>query len=841
MVKNSKWLIITEKPTVAADIAKTLKGFEKHKEYYESDEYYLTWAVGHLVEFLEPQEIDVKYKRWLLKDLPILPETFEYKVKKGQTERLNQIKALAKKADVAGYVNACDAGREGELIFREIFDWCKQDKPFKRLWLQSLTASSIKQEFKSLKDGHAFDNLADAARSRSESDWLIGINGTRGVTKRLSTKKNIGVWSVGRVQTPTLALLVKREFSVLQHRPKPYFTFEGTFSTVSHQYLGIWFDPTKQDEEDRILSQVQLQEISKTCEQKKQHAHATEVRKESREIAPGLFDLTLLQRESNRRFGMTATRTLQAAQRLYEKHKLLTYPRTDSRYLPEDYVDKVNEILQTYSADKIEYTNISKKILSKGLLNQDRVFNNKLVSDHFAIIPTGENIHAKLDGDDARVYDLVVKRFLAAFMPHAVWDKIERITQIDTHHFRTRAQDLKIPGWREAYGLDTAEESRLPILNNDGAGSTSVQVDKLESKSFLTKPPARYSEAKLLSLMESCGKSVEDEELAEALLEKGLGTPATRADIIENLIIKDYIVRAGKTLRPTFKGIRLVDILSRIPIEMLAKVELTGEMEFDLKQIEKGHKSRDDFMKSMRMFASETTERIKTFQYDDLYKDKKSLGLCPLCHKGEVYEEFWSYKCSLNTQFEKKSDKGHASSLCSFVLWKEKNARYVDQDLVRDVLQGKIIGPLEFPQMSGGASYEEYVTLLPERGIVFCTPEGIPKEQETKASDEVIHTEEIKETFLKIPGLLKVTNKFYLCEFETGKKKKIVSRMPRVLCTREMSLDEYKEFILLGQTQPFLDFKSKKGRAFSAFLKLKQNGNFEFKFIARKKEKNQSP
>lgn len=841
MVKNSKWLIITEKPTVAADIAKTLKGFEKKKEYYESDEYYLTWAVGHLVEFLEPQEIDAKYKRWLLKDLPILPEKFEYKVKKGQTERLNQIRALAKKANVAGYINACDAGREGELIFREIFDWCDQEKPFKRLWLQSLTAASIKQEFASLKDGHAFDNLADAARSRSESDWLIGINATRGLTKRLSTKKNIGVWSVGRVQTPTLALLVKREFSVLQHRPQPYFTFEGLFSTTNHNYIGLWFDPSRDEDSDRIASQAQLQEIIKVCEQKKQHAQATEIRKESREIAPGLFDLTLLQRESNRRFGMTATRTLQAAQRLYEKHKLLTYPRTDSRYLPEDYVDKVREVLRTYSDDKTDYTVISKKILKSGLLNQDRVFNNKLVSDHFAIIPTGENIHAKLDGDDARIYDLVVKRFLAAFMPHAVWDKIERITQIDIHHFRTRAQDLKVPGWREAYGLDTAEESRLPILNPDGSAASPVQVDKFESKSFLTKPPARYSEAKLLSLMEYCGKSVEDEEIADALLDKGLGTPATRADIIENLISKDYVVRSGKNLRPTFKGIRLVDILSRIPVEMLAKVELTGEMEFDLKQMEKGHKSRREFMKNMRVFATETTERIKTFQYDDLYKDGQSLGACPLCHKGKVYEEFWSYKCDLNTLFDKKSDPEHSAPSCSFILWKEKNARYVDQDLVRDLLAKKIIGPLEFPQMSGGASYEEYVMLLPERGIVFCTQDGVPKEEETKASDEVIHTEEIKETFLKMPGVLKVTNKFYLCEFETGKKKKVTSRMPRVLCTREMSLDEYKAFIILGETQPISDFKSKKGRAFSAFLKLKPNGNFEFKFIARKKEKNQSP
>jgi len=839
MTKKTKWLIITEKPTVAADIAKTLKGFEKNKEYYESPEYYLTWAVGHLVEFLEPDEIDKKYKRWLLQDLPLLPEKFEYKAKKGQTERLNKIKSLAKKS--CGYINACDAGREGELIFREIFDWCKQKIPTKRLWLQSLTPKSIRQEFSNLKDGQLFDNLSDAARSRSESDWLIGINATRAVTKRFNTRRTSGVWSVGRVQTPTLALLVKREFELLKHRPVPYFTLKGEFSASKNSYIGNWFNPKKNEHDERILSKEELNSILSECEELKSTAVASETRKESREIAPGLFDLTLLQRESNRRFGMTASRTLQAAQRLYEKHKLLTYPRTDSRYLPEDYLDKVEETLKLCRENSKEYNAICQKILSNGLLNKERVFNDKLVSDHFAIIPTGEMPSAKLDGDDARIYNLVFRRFLAAFMPHAVWDKVERTTMVGTHKFRTKAQDLKVSGWREAYGVDTVDESKLPKLsNNDDSSPVPVKASEFKSDSFLTKPPSRHSEAKLLSLMESCGKSVDDEELALALEEKGLGTPATRADIIENLINKEYIVRLGKTLCPTFKGIRLTDILSRIPVEMLAKVELTGEMEFDLKLMEKGQKKRTQFMKSMKDFTLQTIERIKSFQYDDLYKNTEVLGVCPRCHKGEVREEFWSYKCTYNVK-KSKEDEDSSNASCDFILWKEKKARYVDPSLVVDLLKEKVIGPLDFPQMSGSGSFSEFLTLSPDKGIVFCSSDGVIKESEKQVSDEVIHEEDLKETFLKCPGTLKVTNRFYLCEFITAQKKKVISRMPKVLCFREMSLDEYKQLVLLGETAPIMDFKSKKGRTFAASLKLKANGNFEFKFVSRKKEKTSPP
>ncbi|APJ02671.1 DNA topoisomerase 3 [Silvanigrella aquatica] len=882
MDKASKWLVITEKPSVAGDLAKALGGFEKKGDYYESPKYDITWAVGHLLELLEPEELDPKYKRWLLQDLPILPSEFQYKPKKGQTERLNQIKSLAKKSEVVGFINACDAGREGELIFREIFDFCGQKKPIKRLWLQSMTPQSIRKEFNTARPGSEYDNLGDAARCRAESDWLIGMNATRAVTKRLKTRNTKGVWSVGRVQTPTLALIAKRELEHLKHRPVPYFTLEGRFSTATHEYSGVWYDPhfkkpTAVDEddlqyysekEDRIFSQERLDEILNDFSLHKKSATASETRKESKEIAPQLFDLTLLQREANRKLGMSASRTLQAAQRLYEKHKLLTYPRTDSRYLPEDYVNSVNEILKEFSAIPTEFTSACKKILKSGLLNKERIFNNSLVSDHFAIIPTGHFPSEKLDGDDARIYNLVLKRFIAAFMPHAVWAKVERITKVGAQQFRTRVQDLQEPGWREVYGLDTEEESKLPKLNEKNPEAvTPVQSESMTPQTNATKPPARLTEAKLLSLMEHCGKSVIDEEIAEVLKDKGIGTPATRAEIIENLIAKEYVSRYGKSLRATSKGIRLVDVLSRIPVDTLSKVELTGEIEFDLRKMEKGQKKRSDFMQEMFDFTTEIVHKARSFEYDAIYKNDPPLGGCPQCQKGKVFEGFWGYKCNLAGNSKEKKE-----GECTYIIWKEKNQRYIDRSIVEEVLSKKIVGPFEFSNSAGTSHYEEYLTLSPIKGIIFCEADGTPKESATGHDIVVLHEEKMPETFLKMPGLVKVTENAYLCEFgvkietpeipettaeakpKKGKKKKasednseekpkkkktkpkknLISRMPRILCGREMSLEDYKSFILTGSTPPIADFKSKKGRPFAAALHLKENGNFEFKFVSRK-------
>ena len=910
MSSSGKWLVIAEKPSVAADIAKALGGFEKKSDHYESDRYCVSWAVGHLVELLSPEEIDVKYKRWLLQDLPILPEKFEYKPKEGQKDRLEHIKALARRKETQGFINACDAGREGELIFREVVDYSGEQKPIRRLWLQSMTKDAILTGFKTLKDGKEFDPLGDAARCRAESDWLIGMNGTRAITRRLRPKAAKGSsWSVGRVQTPTLALVVKRETEILRHRPEVFWSVEGRFSTASHEYSGQWFDPhfkraEQSDEdsairerEDRIFSKEVMEKIMADIQANKAKAVASETRKESKEIAPQLFDLTTLQREANRKFGMSASRTLQAAQRLYEKHKVLTYPRTDSKYLPEDYEEHCHGMLDKLVSLSGSLGSSAKKIKKSGLLNKARIFNNKMISDHFAIIPTGE-FSDKLEGDDSRIYDLVLKRFLAAFMSHAVWAKVERITVVGAQSFRTRVQDLQEPGWREAYGLDTEEESKLPKLDeNNPNGKANVQVLGHEVTENATRPAPRLSEAKLLSLMEHCGKTVVDENFAEALSNKGIGTPATRADIIENLIIKEYMQRAGRALKATPKGIRLIDVLSRVPVTGLASVELTGEMEHDLKEVEKGGKKRSEFMKNMREYAAEIVEKAKSFEYDAIYEKENALGECPRCKKGQVREAFWAYKCDSglgkNTQRTTTKGADGVTDKCEFIIWKDKNQRYIDRSLVADVLKHKKFGPIEF-QTNAGNPYEAFVTVN-ENGFFLLDDNGVPIETKSLATAEVLREEEVSLTSLGFPARLVETEIAYLCEFRvsgeagavpvaaamiaggadgdeaagTGeasgeangkakakakgtksgaakasakkppakpkKEKKLSARMPKLLCGHPVSFEDFKRFIISGSTPPITDFKSKKGRPFAATLLLKPNGNFEFKFESRKK------
>lgn len=888
MEKSKKSLVLTEKPSVAADIAKALGGFEKLGEYYESKDFVITWAVGHILELFAPEDIDPKFKRWLIQDLPIIPERFSYKPKTGQEKRLEVIKTLSVRKDIDHFVNACDAGREGELIFREVYDYCQVSTRISRLWLQSMTANAIRTEFKKLRDGKEFAALADAARCRSESDWLIGMNVTRAMTRRLATRAKRGeAWSIGRVQTPTLALVVKREMEVLAHRAEPYWSLEATFSTPTHEYSASWFDPEfkkpqhsdddenvgVREKDDRIFSKEALNSVLKELESQKSNTLATETRKDSKETAPQLFDLTLLQREANRRFGMSASRTLQAAQRLYEKHKLLTYPRTDARYLPEDYVDVCVDIIKGFAKASLPQSSVCAQIVKKGLLNQDRIFNNKEISDHFAIIPTGEWPSTPLEGDDARIFELVLKRFLAAFMPHAVWAKVERITRVGGQSFRTRVQDLQVPGWREVYGLDSEEESRLPSLDSANItpkanGQYPVEMLGAVQNESLTRPPSRLNEAKLLFLMEHCGKSLDDDNMAEALREKGIGTPATRAEVIENLVAKEYMGRVGRYLKPTVKGIRLVDIVGRIPVSLLASVELTGEMEYDLKLMEKGKKSRRDFMSSMINFTQEMVSKTKEFDYNALYEKDSALGLCQCCKSAQVVETFWSYRCT--------------NKECEFNVWKEKNQRYIDRTVMADVLKGNLVGPLEF-HSNGGNPFVAWLGTA-GTGIMLFDEAGKAMETAPGAEIKVLGEYPLDQTFLGIPGKIIETETNYMCEFVTGDEakniaaaavaapgapetpasdvsaaktkggktkqkkpkaekpaakkkppKKKIARMPKLLCGHPMSLDDFRSYVLTGSTPEILDFKSKKGRAFGASLHMKPDGSFEFKFVPRKK------
>jgi DNA topoisomerase-3 len=662
---------------------------------------------------------------------------------------------------------------------------------------------------------------------------------------------------------------------ILRHRPEPYWTIEGRFSTETHEYSGQWYDPkfkkpvadeedsAVREKDDRLFSEEALKRVLEDLERNKAAATAMETRKESREIAPQLFDLTTLQREANRRFGMSASRTLQAAQRLYERYKVLTYPRTDSKFLPEDYVEQCQETIGRVGAVGGPVAAASKAILAKGMLNKDRVFNNKGISDHFAIIPTGEVPGAALEGDDARVYDLVLRRFLAAFMPHAVWAKVERVTRVGEQHFRTRVQDLQDPGWRGVYGLDSEEESKLPKLGQgDASAPVAVKTEDVASQSNATKPSPRLTEAKLLGLMENCGRTVDDETFAEALKDKGLGTPATRAEIIENLIIKEYMQRSGKALKATAKGIRLVDVLARIPVQGLASVELTGDIESQLKLMEKGGTSREKFMRNMYSFTTEIVDKARSFEYDAIYASESPLGQCPACKKGQVVETFWAYKCTT------------PKDECEFIIWKEKNQRYIDRSLVADVLKNGTFGPMEF-QTNSGTTYDAMVAVTP-KGFFLLDESGKPIEQMSLSDAQVLHEEIVTNTSLNMPGKIIETEIAYLCEFgaqvlegtagtngtdgpvaaaegtpakkgkakaakpkaapkKPTKPKRLVARMPKILCGHPVALQEFKQFILVGVMGPITDFKSKKGRPFAASLLLKTNGNFEFKFESRKK------
>ncbi|HKJ25186.1 MAG TPA: DNA topoisomerase, partial [Myxococcota bacterium] len=664
----SKQLIITEKPSVARDIAAALGGFTEHDGYWESDDQVLTFAVGHLFELVEPDEVDPQFKRWTLDVLPIVPEEVPLRPKARQGDRIRVIKKLLARDDVDVVVNACDAGREGELIFREILKYFGTRKPVKRLWLQSMTHAAIRDGFERLRPGEELEGLAAAAECRSVADWLIGMNATRAITKRFKSRREAGAWSAGRVQTPTLALLVGREFEVLAHVPKPYWRVEATFDHSGETYTGAWFDPDFKAgdddaaKDDRIFDAERAARIVAAVSG--QRGDASETRKPSKESAPPLFDLTSLQREANRRFGWSARRTLSAAQRCYEGHKILTYPRTDSRCLPSDYRETVDGILASFAEAKggaplplSDYAAAANHLREHGLENEKRTFDDKGISDHFAVIPTGTLPSGDLSGDDRRLYDLVTRRFLAAFHPPAQWERVERITEVAGERFRSRARVLRVPGWRAIQPAGSDDElDSLPALvpGEMEASGVGVATREVASSEEETKPPARITEARLLGLMENAGKQIEDEEVAAVLHEKGIGTPATRAEIIENLIAKGYAVRLGKALRPTVKGIRLIDSLHRmgrseagrahsVDIERIASPELTGDLEYQLREVEKGQRSGQEFLRDIREYASGIVEVAKNFEYHELYENEEPLGKDP--KTGEpVFEESWFYK-----------------------------------------------------------------------------------------------------------------------------------------------------------------------------------------------------
>jgi len=669
-----KTLVIAEKPSVGKDLARVLPGaFAKKDGVLESPEYVITWAIGHLVQLAEPDEYDKKYKRWRVDDLPIVPDKFKLIIK-GKRER-DQMKIITrqfKRDDVDEVVNACDAGREGELIFAYTYQKGASKLPVKRLWLSSMTDKAIKSAFEDLRPGSDMDLLEAAARSRSEADWIVGMNATRVATIRLRTAFD-GAVSLGRVQTPTLALIAAREEEIKNFKPEPYWLVDATFKTeAGSSYIGRYYDGTN----SRLPKAEQGKAVVDACTGKT--GEITELNKKKKsEIVPLLYDLTALQREANTTFGFSARRTLSAAQRLYEEHKALTYPRTNSRYLPNDMAPEIKPIAELLQSQK-EYKAAAEYVTGLDLLPLGRVVNDAKVTDHHAIIPTrSQHDTSKMGSDDKKVYDLVVRRFLAAFHPKAVFEQTTLRTVVGEYTFRTSGRIMLEAGWRGVYGefpdsVQSGEsgdnkDARLPKLEQ----GESVSTEKIESVEKETKPPRRYSDASLLAAMETAGKFVEEEDLREALKESGIGTPATRASIMERLINVGYIEREGRSLVCTDKGLNVIRLLGE---HQLTSPGLTGEWEKRLLKIEKGEDSRKKFMDDIAKFIGDTVSELDK-NLEGVRIPRANLGPCPVCGN-DINENRKGYSCW------SKEDPG-----CGFVIWKGKSGKQLPVEIARRLIK----------------------------------------------------------------------------------------------------------------------------------------------------------
>src|SRR4051812_40839738 len=689
----TKTLIIAEKPSVANDIAKTLGGFTKHDEYFESDEYVLSSAVGHLLEITVPEEFDVKRGKWSFTHLPMIPPYFALNPIAKTESRLKVLNKLIKRKDVTTLINACDAGREGELIFRLIAQNAKAKQSVKRLWLQSMTPNAIRDGFAHLRSDEEMLPLADAARCRSEADWLIGINGTRAMTAFNSKEGGFFLTTVGRVQTPTLSIVVEREEKIRRHVARDYWEVKATFDAVAGQYDAKWVDPAfKKDEDpdrraDRVWDKPTAEAIAKAV--LGQPGKVTEESKPSTSASPLLYDLTSLQREANGRFGFSAKTTLSLAQALYEKHKVLTYPRTDSRALPEDYLPVVKDTLKMLATEDLpgplrELGPHAAKSLKEGYVKPTkRVFDNTKVSDHFAIIPTLQ-APKSLSDIEAKLYDLVVKRFIAVFYPSAEYQVTTRLTQVDEHRFQTNGKVLVNPGWLAVYGKEAQDDDAMlvPVQKDE-----TVRNESVEAVGSRTRPPARYNEATLLSAMEGAGKLIDDEELREAMSEKGLGTPATRAQVIEGLILEKYMLREGRDLIPTAKAFQLMTLLRGLGVEDLTRADLTGNWEYKLLEMEHGRLSREAFMNDIAQMAERIVKKAKEYDRDTIPGDYATLSTpCPNCG-GVVKENYRRFACT--------GPKGDGEGACDFSITKIPGARAFEIAEAEAFLRDKRIGPLE--------------------------------------------------------------------------------------------------------------------------------------------------
>ena len=827
----AKQLIIAEKPSVAADLARVLgKKFGKLKKDeaaggFSNDSLIITSAVGHLVEQKKPQTPDGKSLPWKMEFLPIMPDSMELEPIPKSADRLRKILKLARSKEVGSLVNACDAGREGELIFRNIVRFGNIRKPVSRLWMQSMTDDSILEAWAALKSDEEMRCLADAAVCRSESDWLVGLNSTRALTVLQSAAGGFHVTPTGRVQTPTLALLAARQKEVLAFCPETYHEVRASFSTpAGSAYTGKWYDAAwKRDDKhpqrtrERLWDAATAAAIAARCQGRP--ARVTEQRKPVSMPPPLLFDLTSLQKEASNRFGFSASRTLQIAQECYEKHKVLTYPRTDSKYLPNDYLRVVKGTVAAIGEQLSDFSAVTADILARGIRPSKRVFDSAKVSDHFAIIPTGKFVN--LTGDALRIFTLVVQRFLGVFMPNAEFEDTERTTIVSSpgaeDHFLTHGRVQLQAGWRILYASsDRKKKDELcPVKPGD-----EVRAEQVEAVEDQTKPPAAYTEATLLTAMETAGKLVEDDDLAYAMKERGLGTPATRASIIEGLLAQEYIARDGKDLVATRRGMDLIDLLRKIGLSTLSSPELTGEWEYRLKQMENGKLLRSEFMEAIRSYTAEIVYAVREYMHQG--KNPDLTVRCPACKEEGLTSRIDAVSCK------------H----CKFHL------RRVHAGLsLSDEQMGDLLTHGELPLMDGfrskfGKFFRAGLRLVApasEKGswkteFYFDTPDPAKSAEGSAA---------VSLGLMPVQGqgeleVQETERQWIVPDFVQGKDKKGFT-LSRVILGRELDHDVLRRVLAEGKSELIKGFTSQRThKPFDAFLVLDaKKGNVKFEFPPR--------
>ncbi|RZU00607.1 DNA topoisomerase III [Rivibacter subsaxonicus] len=846
----SKTLVIAEKPSVAQDIVRALTPiagkFEKHDEYFEAEHYLVSSAVGHLVEIKAPEEFDVKRGKWSFANLPVIPPHFDLNPIDKSKGRLNALVKLIKRKDVSALINACDAGREGELIFRLIVQFADNnkkalDKPIQRLWLQSMTPAAIREGFEKLRSDAQMQGLSDAARSRSEADWMVGINGTRAMTAFNSRDGGFFLTTVGRVQTPTLSIVVEREEKIRKHVARAYWEVKASFAAQAGEYEGKWFDPkwkkNPDDVElraDRLWSEADANAIAEAV--RGQPASVSEEAKPSNSSCPALYDLTTLQREANSRFGFSAKTTLSLAQALYEKHKVLTYPRTDSRALPEDYLATVKSTFEMIGSEDLpgplrELAQHARKALKEGYVKPTKkVFDNAKVSDHFAIIPTLQPPRS-LSEIEAKLYDLVVKRFLAVFYPPAEFMVTTRISTVKTgtaqHAFQTNGKVLVRPGWLAVYGKEAQEDDANLVAVAEGELVTTESVDVLALK---TKPPARYTEATLLSAMEGAGKLIDDDELREAMAEKGLGTPATRAQTIEGLIFEKYMLREGRELIPTAKAFQLMTLLRGLEVEELTKPELTGNWEYQLAQMEHGKLSRDAFMKDIALMAERIVSKAKGYDRDTVPGDYATLATpCPNCG-GVVKENYRRFTCT---------GKGDSGEGCGFSIGKIPGGRAFEIAEAEAFLRDKKIGPLEGFRSKAGWPFTAELALVFDDEIKNWKLEfdfgDDAKNGEGDGTPVDFSDQQSLGACPKCKGHVYEHGTSYVCEHSVGAHVTCDFKSGKIILQQPVAREQMSKLLATGKTEQLENFVSNKTRRkFKAFLAFDaKEGKVIFEFAPR--------